>query len=49
VPGPIYRIVRAGGTIAAPVPWPADRVAAMLQADDGRIIGLAVADRDPSS
>jgi hypothetical protein len=45
----IGRFTGAGGTIAAPVPWPADRVAAMLQADDGRIIGLAVADRDLSS
>jgi hypothetical protein len=32
------------GMFVAPVPWPADRVAAILQADDGRIIGLAVAD-----
>jgi len=45
----IGRFTGAAGTIAAPVPWPADRVAAMLQADDGRIIGLAVADRDPPS
>jgi hypothetical protein len=35
----------AAGTIAAPVPWPAERVAAILQAEDGRIIGVAVADR----
>jgi hypothetical protein len=44
----IGRFSGAAATIAAPVPWPADRVAALLQADDGRIIGLAVADGEPS-
>ncbi|HXC13830.1 MAG TPA: DUF1223 domain-containing protein [Stellaceae bacterium] len=34
-------------TIEAAVPWPADRLAAILQADDGRILGAAVADLTP--
>ena len=33
--------------IAAPVPWPSDRLAAIVQAPDGRILGVAVADRAP--
>jgi hypothetical protein len=45
----IGRFGGAAGMIAAPVPWSVDRVAAMLQADDGRIIGLAVADSEPPS
>jgi hypothetical protein len=45
----IGRFTGAAAAIAAPVPWPSDRVAALLQADDGRIIGLAVADNQPSS
>jgi hypothetical protein len=45
----IGRFRGAAGVIAAPVPWPADRIAALLQADDGRIIGVAVADREPRS
>jgi hypothetical protein len=45
----IGRFSGAAGVIAAPVPWLADRVAAILQADDGRIIGLAVADSVPRS
>jgi hypothetical protein len=32
--------------ITAPWPRPADRLAVVLQADDGRVIGLAVAGRD---
>jgi hypothetical protein len=44
----IGRFSGGAARIATPVPWPADRVAALLQADDGRIIGLAVADADPS-
>jgi hypothetical protein len=35
-------------TIAAPVPWPGERVAAILQEEDGRIIGVAAADRASS-
>jgi hypothetical protein len=45
----IGRFGGAAGMITAPVPWSVDRVAAMLQADDGRIIGLAVADSEPPS
>jgi hypothetical protein len=45
----IGRFSGTPGTFAAAVPWPADRVAAMLQADDGHIIGFAVADREPHS
>jgi hypothetical protein len=45
----IGRFRGAAGMIAAPVPWSADRVATVLQADDGRIIGLAVADGEPHS
>jgi hypothetical protein len=44
----IGRFSGAAGLIVAPVPWPVDRVAAMVQADDGRIIGLAVADSQPA-
>jgi hypothetical protein len=38
----------AAGTIAAPVPWPAERVAAILQEESGRVIGIAAADRASS-
>jgi hypothetical protein len=37
------------GTIAAAVPRPAERIAAIVQAEDGRILGVAVADATPSS
>ena len=37
------------GTIEAAVPWPAERVAAIVQAEDGRILGAAIADAAPSS
>jgi hypothetical protein len=40
----IGRFTGATAAIAAPLYWRTDRVAAILQADDGRIIGLAVAD-----
>jgi hypothetical protein len=43
----IGRFAGAAGLIAAPMPWRADRVAAILQADDGHVIGLAVADGEP--
>jgi hypothetical protein len=45
----IGRTNGAGGTITAPMPWTADRVAAILQQEDGRVIGVAIADRGPSS
>jgi hypothetical protein len=44
---PIGRFSGAAGMITAPVPWRADRLVAILQADDGRILGLAVADGGP--
>jgi hypothetical protein len=43
----IGRFSGAAGMIAVPLPWRADRVAAILQTDDGRVIGLAVADNGP--
>lgn len=36
-------------TIDATAPWPADRVAAIVQAKDGRILGAAIADAAPAS
>jgi hypothetical protein len=39
----IGRFTGPAGMITARVPWRADRIAAVLQADDGRIIGLAAA------
>jgi hypothetical protein len=35
------------GEIAVPIPWPCDRVAAVVQAAGGRILGVAVRDADP--
>jgi hypothetical protein len=46
------KIGRFDGTAAAiqaKVPWPADRVAAIVQAKDGRILGVAIADAAPAS
>jgi hypothetical protein len=34
----------SAGDIAVPIPWPCDRVAAVVQAADGRILGVAVRD-----
>jgi hypothetical protein len=45
----IGRFTGTRDSFIAPVPWPGDRVAAVLEADDGRVIGLAVADRRPAS
>jgi hypothetical protein len=36
-----------GGTIEAPVNWQADRVAVLVEAGDGQILGAAVADAGP--
>ncbi len=36
-------------TIEAAVPWHAERIAAIVQAEDGRILGVAVADAVPAS
>ena len=35
------------GETDAPIPWTCDRVAAVLQAADGRILGIAVQDAEP--
>jgi hypothetical protein len=45
----VGRTSGAGGSIAAPARWVADRIAAILQQDDGRVIGIATADRGPSA
>jgi hypothetical protein len=45
----IGRYTGAADVLSAPVPWDADRIAAVLEADDGRVVGLAVSDRKPSS
>src|SRR5438128_2540763 len=37
----------SAGEIAVPIPWPCDRVAAVVQAADGRILGVAVRDVEP--
>ena len=35
-----------GGEIEAPIPWHSDRIAAVVQAADGRILGVAVQDAE---
>jgi hypothetical protein len=40
----IGRFDRYGGAIEAPIPWRADRLAVLIEADDGRILGAAVTD-----
>lgn len=40
----IGRFDGTAATIAAPIGWPAERLAAIVQAPDGRILGAAVAD-----
>lgn len=45
----IGRFTGSASTIAVPVPWRADRIAAILQASDGRILGAAVADAGPTA
>lgn len=40
----IGRFDGTAATIAAPIGWPAERLAAIVQATDGRILGAAVAD-----
>jgi hypothetical protein len=37
----------SAGEIKAPVPWQCDRVAAVVQAADGRVLGVAVTDAEP--
>jgi hypothetical protein len=41
------RLDGATGSIEAPVPWRADRLAALVQGDDGHILGAAVTDLPP--
>jgi hypothetical protein len=44
----IEEIARSGaGEIAVPIPWPCDRVAAVVQAADGRVLGVVVRDAEP--
>src|SRR6266849_2577915 len=44
----LEEIGRSGaGEIAVPIPWPCDRVAAVVQAADGRVLGVAVRDAEP--
>jgi hypothetical protein len=46
----IEEIARFGGSageIEAPVHWNCDRIAAALQASDGRVLGVAVRDAEP--
>ena len=43
----VGRYTGAAGVIEAPAPWPADRISAIVQAEDGRILGAAIADRQP--
>jgi hypothetical protein len=38
---------RSAGEIAVAIPWRCDRVAAVVQAADGRILGVAVHDAEP--
>jgi hypothetical protein len=40
---------RGAQTFDSPAPWPAERLAAILQTADGHILGAAVADLAPSS
>ena len=35
------------GEIEAPIRWNCDRVAVVLQAADGRVLGVAVSDAEP--
>jgi hypothetical protein len=45
--GAVGRFTGAAGAIAAPLNWHSERVAAILQAEDGRVLGTAVADAAP--
>src|SRR5438046_1170217 len=40
----VARLGGSAGEIAVPVRWPCDRVAAVVQAADGRVLGVAVRD-----
>jgi hypothetical protein len=43
----VGRLTGGAGEITAAVPWPSDRLAAIVQAPDGRVLGVAVADLRP--
>jgi hypothetical protein len=43
----IARVNSRAGEIDAPIPWACDRIAAIVQAADGRILGVAVQDAEP--
>ena len=43
----IARVNSRAGEIDAPIPWTCDRIAAIVQAADGRILGVAVQDAEP--
>ena len=43
----IARYSGTAGTIAAPIRWNCDRIAAVVQAADGRVLGVAVRDVEP--
>ena len=44
----LEEIARIGaGEIAAPIRWQCDRAAAIVQAADGRVLGVAVSDAEP--
>ena len=43
----VGRFDRQGGTIEMPVNWHAERLAVLVEAKDGQILGAAVADQPP--
>jgi hypothetical protein len=43
----IARYSGTAGAIAAPIRWNCDRIAVVLQATDGRVLGVAVGDAEP--
>jgi hypothetical protein len=43
----VGRFSGGANRIAAPVPWPSDRLAAIVQAPNGHVLGAAAVDRDP--
>ena len=43
----IARYSGNAGAIAAPIRWNSDRIAVVLQATDGRVLGVAVSDAEP--
>jgi hypothetical protein len=43
----VGRFTGAATQIVVPPPWRSDRLAAIIEAPDGRILGVAIADREP--